>query len=139
MGLYVHLHLCFSCNNNDAIAALAKKHLDERGYNGFEPGERDARIFLKDASRRSGNNPGPKGGLFLWGITGNYSEADKFIEQLMPFWEEMFENEIEIFSFENIVVFEEVEQRGYATAYEISWDDKVIVRKHKCPFMWGQR
>lgn len=27
MGHYVHLHVCFACDYNDPVAALAKKHL----------------------------------------------------------------------------------------------------------------
>lgn len=27
MGYYVHLHVCFPCDANEAVAALAKDHL----------------------------------------------------------------------------------------------------------------
>ena len=80
MGHYVHLNVCFACDTNDAVAELAKQHMPP------EDGNREARWFLQALAERTGANPGPKGGLSTWGIVGNYTDEDEFVETLRPFW-----------------------------------------------------
>jgi len=157
MGWYVHLHVCFACDFNDGVAELARKHLetieDDGGNDHYE-----ARLFLQDLSKRTGTNEGPKGGLSLWGIIGNFTKADVFVEALRPFWEELlsrnsgdedsWEDESSIgfpLSFEHVLVFYEDEGFEAASAYEIGWDDpdaenrKLIIRHHgPLPFAWMQ-
>ena len=79
MGHYVHLSVVFACDENDGVAEIAKRYLDTIGEN------REAQWFLEDLSNRTGRNPGPKGGLSTWGIVGNYTDKDEFIETLRPF------------------------------------------------------
>lgn len=122
MGWYVHLHVCFACDTNEGVAGLAKKHLPS--VSDDSDGERAARWFLEALSTRTGNNPGPKGGLSLWGIVGNYTKAETFCEALRPFWMDLL-NGVDggPLDFERVLVFEEQEQSDAANAYEIGWDE----------------
>jgi hypothetical protein len=143
MGYAVHMHVCFSCEENEPVAALAKKHLehlpaitgdDEMLYNGIL----EARWFLKSLSERTGDNAG----LSMWGIKGSYyTDVDKFIEVLHPFLLEMFETETGVFDFEHIIVFEERQQWERTIAHEISYNKdskQVVIQRHICPFAFMQ-
>jgi len=138
MGHCVHINVCFACGKNDAVAELAKKHMPP------EDGNREARWFLQSLAERTGFNPGPKGGLSTWGIVGNYTDEDEFVETLRPFWKALLS---EVYggphSFEHILVFVEHEQTERATAIEIFLADadsidSLTVKKHECPFAWMQ-
>ena len=83
MSLYVHLHVVIPANENYTLALYAKDHL--RYYNRDDCIE--ARWFLNELSNRRGTNPGPKGGLSLWGIIGNATHPEVFVGVLKPFWE----------------------------------------------------
>ena len=144
MSFHVHLHVCFTCDTNDGIAKLAGHHLGtlqdqrEKWY---------ARAFLQTLSQRTGQNPGPKGGLSLWGmIINGKGEAGRFVELLKPFWADLLSESVEggPCGFEHILVFYEEEQSGAANAYEIFWDDEdsperqLIIRHHqRLPFAWS--
>jgi hypothetical protein len=144
MGWYVHLHGCFSAGRNEGVAAIARRHLALPTDDCPE-----ARWFLDDLARRTGENPGPKGGLSLWGIIGNHTNAENFVESLRPFWIDLLSDQIEVeggpHSFEHVIVFYEEEQSEAANAFEIGWDDenseerRLVVRHHrKLPFSWRQ-
>ncbi|MBW4457125.1 MAG: hypothetical protein KME55_33160 [Nostoc indistinguendum CM1-VF10] len=145
MGWYVHLHVCFACDRNEGVAQLAKQHietLDEKNHRGY------AGAFLQNLSERTGQNPGTKGGLSLWGMVGNGSGiAEEFVESLKSFWEDLLSEKEDGVpcSFEHILVFYEEEQSEAANAYEIFWDDadspqrQLVIRHHeKLPFAWMQ-
>ena len=155
MGFYVHLSVIFSCDSNDGVAALAARHLARLGRWTEEelgkpelPGLTEARWFLQDLSTRTGENRGPKGGLSLWGMVGNHTKPDAFVELLRPFWLELYTVKDGPHGHEHILVFYEFEQSEHANAIEI-WrpeapDDltptgELVVRKHEClPFAWVQ-
>jgi len=148
MSWNVHLHVCFPCNANEGVAELAKKHqpalLDK------SDGEHAAIWFLDALSARTGKNFGPRGGLSLWGMVGNYTKADEFCESLKPFWSDLLSGEINggPCAHERIMVFEEQEQTEAANVYEIGWTDsdtenkearKLFIKKHeRMPFSWQQ-
>jgi hypothetical protein len=136
MGFYVHIHVCFACDNNDGVAELAKKYLSEVK-------NKEAQWFLKDLAGRSGDNPGPKGGLSLWGIIGNYTDVNDFVFKLHPFWKDLLTLDIEggPCSHEHILVFEETEQSERTTAFEIYLDDEekeLLIVSNECPFTFAQ-
>lgn len=139
MGHYVHIHVCFACDRNEGVAALAKKCLAPMSD---ENSIREVRWFLSDLANRTGFNHGPKGGLSMWGIVGNYTDGPRFVEQLRPFWTELLaEVEDGPFAFEHVLVFVEHEQSEQATAYEISYNEdmnELTVKEHACPFAWMQ-
>jgi len=138
MGHYVHINVCFACDKNEGVAALAEKHLPETEEC------REAKWFLEDLAKRTGNNPGPKGGLSTWGMVGNYTDEEEFVEVLRPFWKDLLSDVDEgPCSFEHVLVFVEHEQTERATAFEIYRDDDddaetLTVKKHECPFSWMQ-
>lgn len=131
MGWYVHLHLCFSCNDNEPLAALARKH-EVVGYDCPV-----ANWLLRDLGQRSGTNPGPKGGLCLWGMIINGNWVEDFVTELRPFWTELLQTELD---HEHILVFYEEEQSEAANAYEIYLDENRLIVKHhtRLPFTWMQ-
>ena len=137
MGYYVHLNVVFSCDENNGVAALAIKHLPSQST------MNETRWFLEDLAVRSGINRGPKGGLSLWGIVGNYSNGDEFCEALRPFWIDLLRGVPGgPLGFEHVLVFCEPEQSERATAFEIIYheeSDTVEILKHEdLPFRWGQ-
>lgn len=96
--------------------------------------------------QRTGPNPGPKGGLSLWGMIGANTDVGAFCEGLKPFWAALLAGvEGGPHGFERIVVLAEVEQSEAATAYQIGWDDNesksrrlTIKQCPNLPFAWGQ-
>lgn len=143
MGWYVHLSVIFAADSNEGVAALAAKHLP--GISGNGDGCREARWFLESLSERTGRNYGPKGGLSTWGIVGNYTRGEVFVDSLKPFFSELLSGEVDggPCSHERVIVFCEQEQSERAMAYEIFRADEMdseslTVREHKCPFAWMQ-
>ena len=146
MGFDVHVHVCIPADDNDGLAQAAIKH--ERTVSEIVDSN-EAVWFLQDLAKRTGKLPGPKGGLSLWGVVGNYTRVQEFVDALKPFWLDILSNELGPCDFERILVFEEREQEGCAYAYEIflSEDEAsgkllvphtISVMKHKCPFSWRQ-
>lgn len=156
MGWYVHIHVCFSCHENEGVAKLAGRHLDhliqnedqitndllKSDINGSWINE--AKWFLDDLSKRSGRNPGPKGGLSLWGMTSNNVNVYEFCGFLRPFWHELL-SEVKggPGNTDRVVVFEEEEQSEAANAYQIGWDypwetSRILLIKEfrRLPFSW---
>lgn len=149
MGFYVHIHVCFPCDNNGWVADIATKHRIQYDRLLDTDAGKTASWFLESLSTRIGANPGPKGGLSLWGMVGNYTNVEEFCEILLPFWRELLAENNSFngspFSFERVVVFEEQEQSNAATAYEIGWNDwdsperEIVIKKSaRLPFAWGQ-
>ena len=140
MGHYVHIHVCFACDNNDPVAKLAAQYLPSIASD--DDGCREARWFLEELSRRTGSNPGPKGGLSLWGIIGNYTRTSDFVQVLRPFWTDLLRGvKGGPLPFEHIVVFTEPEQSEQAQAYEIVYDEEsglLDVKHHRLPLSWHQ-
>ena len=141
MGFYVHLHVCFACDDNTQIAAIAKELLGTLDFSDSV----EAQWYLQSLSERTGKNPGPKGGLSLWGIIGNHTSADSFVQVLKPFWEKVLADvDGGPCCHERIVVLSEREQSESATAHEIYWEDdetrsNLVVRVHeRLPFSWMQ-
>lgn len=135
MGFYVHLSIIMPCDNNEPVAEIAKKYVDTIEHCN------EAEWYLEELSTRKGYNPGPKGGLSMWGIVGNYTSVDEFIDALEPFFLELFKTEAGPSDFEHIIVFYEREQSEQAKAYEISYDKenhKIDVKEHFLPFAWMQ-
>jgi len=136
MGHYVHIHVCFACDTNEGVAAIARRHLAS-----VPEGCREERWFLADLSERTGSNQGPKGGLSLWGLVGNYTNEDKFVEVLKPFWLEVLSGNVEggPCSHERILVFSEHEQSERTQAHEIyAAEGELVIKKHGCPFQFAQ-
>jgi hypothetical protein len=137
----VHLHVVFSCDANDSVAAVAKRHRERL----HDEDCREAAWFLDDLSERTGKNDGPKGGQSLWGITGNHTDVGAFIEALLPFFKELLESPVDNgpSDYEHILVFYEPEQQEAAGAYEIyrdNWGNGPVVVAHheRLPFSFGQ-
>lgn len=149
MAFDVHIHVCFPCQDNQPVAALAWRLLKEMTVD-IDDGRRAAVWFLEALSRRKGTNPGPKGGLSMWGMVGNYTPVDAFCEILRPFWLELLRDGVGgICQHERIIVFEEREQTEAATAYEIGLVDEdfragdaapeLFIKAHpSLPFSWRQ-
>lgn len=146
MGWYVHIHVVIPSGGNKAIAKLARKHQEAIGA----ALTRDAEGFLLDLSKRSGSNPGPKGGVSLWGWTGNYTDGEDFVECLRPFWSDVLSRECYDEDgpppWQHILVFTENEQSGRMVAFEVkrvddaddATDRSVAWTRHDCPFSLGE-
>ena len=134
MSHSVHISVCFACDDNDPVADLARRHMLPDGAN------TEARLFLQTLASRSGPNDGPKGGLSMWGIVGNYTDEDQFIDALRPFWRALLDDvDGGPCAIEHVLVFVEHSQARRAAAIEIGLDQDgmLAVTKHLCPFSWG--
>ena len=142
MGFYVHIHVCFACDDNSGVAELAAKHAAT--FPTYEQGNaiRYVRWFLDDLAKRTGGNDGPKGGLSMWGMVGNYVRVEEFCERLRPFWAELLAGvKGGPCDCEHVLVFEEREQTERAIAYEIALNEdteELSIKRHECPFAWMQ-
>lgn len=122
MGYYVHLHVVFHCDLNDEVAALARKHLEIGTVSETEEhGKREAYWYLEELSKRTGQNPGQKGGLSLWGIIGNYTNVEAFIEVLNPFWLDLLSCALEggPSDYDVVTIFYQPEQTSTANVFVI--------------------
>ncbi len=80
--------------------------------------------------------------MVRWGVGGNYASGEEFVQELMTFWCALYTYTAEgaLCGDEKIIVFEEPEQEGRATAFEIFYDpdsNKVSYTRHECPFSWS--
>lgn len=156
MALDVHLHVCFPCDNNDHVAALAARHHAALPIVTDHLAPPYAREFLEDLMERRGPNPGPKGGLSLWGWVTNHGDGQRFVDALAAFWIDLLSGSIadEDYGgpadYERICVFAEREQRGFTTVWQIGLfddlDDVDYSRPRRLevkvfpdmPFSWAQ-
>jgi hypothetical protein len=123
MGWYVHLHVAFNCNTNDDVASVAEKYA--RQLEGTSA-PREALWFLKDLAVRAGDNPGPKGGLSLWGVVGNHTNAHAFVHCLSDFWLELLSGSVDggPCDHHHVIVFYEEEQSRQAHCYEVALTER---------------
>lgn len=145
MGYHVHLSVTFSCYENDGVALLAKQHLAALNLCSDENLDSvPARWFLQALSERTGQNFGPRGGLSQWGMIGNYTKADSFVEQLSRFWFHLLTLALPggPARSSHILVFYELPDSLYANAFELMLDDKwkqLVIKHHVAlPFKWNQ-
>ena len=149
MGFYVHFHICFNADHSPEMVEAAKKQLKEFWVEEAEEYdcERETRRLLEAIQDPKNYNTGPKGSLFTWGIVGNYTRAGDVIDDLELFFFELLSNrELDPYSAEHIIVFEEKEQSEKAIAYEIYLkspfydigNNELIVKRHELPFCWNQ-
>lgn len=145
MGWYVHLHVAFACDENEKVADLASLWLERGG----ETLSIEAKWFLGDLSERTGANRGPKGGLSLWGIVGNYTDGWRFADSLRGFWCDILGCEGGPHRFERIVVIEEEEGSHQARAHmvylpgHLHWQgtptaQDIKIETRVLPIFWGQ-
>jgi len=106
-----------------------------------------ARDYLRALAKRTGLNPGPKGGLSLWGMVVNGdNSADDFVEELRSFWVDLLSMDGDNggpSSFEHVLIFYQGEDADAANAYEVCWDDhyspnrQLLIKHHqRLPFSW---
>lgn len=147
MGHYVHLHVAFNCGSSEEqLAKAAAQHLaslpvNDAGY----PANLEAGWYLKFLSGGQGIYPGPKGTLSIWGVVGNYTLGDEFVEALRPFFREVLKEVIA--PHRHICVFYEPEQSERCTVFEIfleelpegeRFGDLVVKRHEDMPFAFMQ-
>lgn len=136
MGYYVHIHVAFSCDEEDLLRAIAANHLACPEAVTDPP---ECRLFLQHLAGGKGVSMGPKGALCTWGCVGNYTSGTDFAEHLADFWPDLFAKGV-ICDFERIVIFWENEQSESPSAIQISYEDGRCVSKtfEELPFSWGQ-
>lgn len=139
MGYYTQIHVMMACDENDGVAKAATEYLATMEFK-----SRDAGWYLETLAERTGANDGPKGGVSHWGIVGNYTNLDEFIEDLKPFWEKLLRDEIDggPHMFEHIIILYEAEQSEATTVVEIGIEEiteKFFVKNHGAmPFAFRQ-
>lgn len=137
MGYYVHIHVVFECYDPEKILELARDRLIHH-----PPSQKDAKNFLTYLAAGKGYSGGPKGGLCLWGYTGNYTLVEDFCKSLYYFWERLWELHIG----GAVHVFGQAESADFTQVYEIrptkgadqlgpEWEcsGPVRLRRHELP------
>ncbi len=146
MSSDVHISVCFSAEYTDigtSIAWVALGGIREREKAADGTNYPEAKDMLKAFIGNEGFFCGTKGSLFNWGYVGNYTHADEFVDILKPFWYALLAaSDIEPCDFEHILIFEEKEDYGSVTVYEVMYSrhtEQMVVEVHKdLPFCWNQ-
>lgn len=152
MGYYVHLSVTFDCDGHVGIRKLAHEVQPDI------PGKRkcgdctldhsEVHQFLDAVINSNCVHMGHKGGLFTWGIVGNYTHVSEFVDALKPFWEGLLLAPDNYQTVEDgplhhnhILVFEQTEDADSTTAYEISTSpggNTLLITQHdNLPFGWS--
>ena len=120
MSTYNQTIVSFNCSNNEAVAVLAREHMrildSSSEYS-------ECLLFLRDLAQRSGENPGLKGGISLWGTVGRLHDTINFINGLKGFWYHLLASELDggpTFS-DKVIVFYEREGSHQAHCFEIGF------------------
>ncbi|KKN81427.1 hypothetical protein LCGC14_0320400 [marine sediment metagenome] len=152
MAFDVHLSITFACDDYNEIHPTVEKHLPEVRkaveFSQHRDGAVEAQRFLEDLLKRKGDGHcGHKGGLCTWGVVGNYTNTERFVDVLKPFWKDLLTgidrpDGGSPSDFEHVIVFYEKEQSERAHCYDI-WvervdDQELKIVHHKLPFCWGQ-
>src|SRR4051794_21028123 len=96
MSFDVELLVTFRCSQLDGVAALARNHLPLVQPVAVERKCPEAVVFLEELAGRAGvADRGPKNGVTAWTHGGNYTEPDKFVECLRPFWDDLLRYPVE--------------------------------------------
>jgi hypothetical protein len=138
MGYYVKLSVVFECHDHEALHPIVNACLTEVRTSGCK----EAEWYLTQLLERKGLAPGPKGGMSTWGMVGNYTSGEHFVQALAPFWFLVLAaQEGGMGQYTKIMVFVQGEDESKATAYEIFREDpeddhSMTVKKHACPFSW---
>lgn len=127
-------------NDQDELAAIAKRYHDILSKEGHYTGPENRKLlecnmFLADLTTRTGMAKGPKGGVVQWGIVGNWTVGDTFVEVLKPFWEEILKETVG-----NVVVMAQDEQTPYVNCWVIRLDDDdelLTITEHQLPISFG--
>ncbi len=86
MSRAVFLNVSFVCDDNDAVALIAKRHLPL-----MWDADACAEViwFLEQLSEKTGGNAGNKGGLSVCSCVGNYTQLSQVLRKLNNFWIEL--------------------------------------------------
>lgn len=147
IGLYTLLQVSFRAARNEPVAALAREHLAR--LSGGPGGQvvraiKEVQWFLQDLAMRTGPNPGPKGGLCLWGIIGNSTMAEWFVDELRPFWFDLLASDDDnTDSDDHILVFCQKDINGpppsvFQIGLTEAGDALEISRFDDLPFSWNR-
>jgi hypothetical protein len=80
-----YLVISFRCDHNDAIAPIAQRYREQLDAAIMDLEAYEAAWFLEALAERSGDNPGPKGGMSVWGMVTNKLNAADVVHVLKPF------------------------------------------------------
>ncbi|MFZ2278876.1 MAG: hypothetical protein WAW39_13810 [Prosthecobacter sp.] len=95
-------------------------------------GENEAEEFLSDLA--AGNflyKSRGQGDVLIWGTVGKYSDADHFVELLMPFWRKLLDPVHDIIQFEwqKILVVYAWEIEAISGVIDIGWDSNDLATR----------
>jgi len=125
------------------LAALAKEHLAKLpAEDPLYDVTREAHRYLEALAERTGTKLAPFGAVSLWGMVGNYTQEDVFVDTLRPFWKALLTMDPQNTPMEgeHILVFCEHEQDEPCTAHEIylGKSGELVVTLHDdLPFSFG--
>jgi hypothetical protein len=140
MSYAVKICVLFRCDNNDALAKIAKNHLNSyglvvppgnewpndsnqpelvaAGLSIYDFDDWHSLCFLTDMARRTGYNPGRNGGMCCWGAITNAGIPEVFAEELKDFWFDIMKDE-DVHCLDRIIILYEREQEYSAGAIEV--------------------
>jgi hypothetical protein len=99
-GVHIQVTIPIRCSP-DEIKALASDLVKTNWFDEIRPleigstregGETEAQEFLTDLSEGNFHYKwGNEGDVLVWAMVGNWSNPDRFVDLLMPFWETVFD------------------------------------------------
>lgn len=141
MSRCVNLVVMFECEHDKALVAIAEDHYRQLMRSTAACSE--AIWYLDSLRRRTSTENGPKGAMSTWGKVCNHTNLELFIENLKPFFLDLygFYPVSGLSELDQIVVLYEEEEAEAAGCYtiELRPDTKtelIVTHVERLPFSW---
>lgn len=141
MSRCFNLVVMFECEHDKALVEIAEDHYQRLLQSIGVCNE--ARWYLDDLRQRTCTDNGPKGAMSTWGKVCNHTNLELFIENLKPFFLDLygFHPVSGLGEHDKIVILYEEEQSEAAGCYtiELCYDTKselIVAHTERLPFSW---
>jgi hypothetical protein len=147
MGHYVFTSISFPCAGDVDTARIAKKHIER--LEGMPDVDRVSRDFLNETARGRTVSFGAKSGGCAYAVTGNYTDLDQLVRDLLPFFDDLWQEDLIIDSHHALLMVNHEDQGQIELAEIVSRSHASECAKHpehtgqrvrwwKTPFSWHQ-
>ena len=136
MGFYVHLQVSWGGGSSVAVPQIARKHLEKLTCKDKETFN-EAHWFFESVISGKSFFGGPKGDFWAWGVIGNYTNVEEFIELTKPFFMELYKCG-ELLEHDRVIFQCEPEQNESVSIYQLSSDGNVEEFSSGGKWFWGQ-
>lgn len=138
MGYYVHIQVSWNGGELEITKPIAEKHGDKLP----PPTEnwevyRETRLFFESVISGKSYFGGPKGDFWCWGLIGNHTSMDTFIELTKPFFMDLFACG-ELLESARVIYMHEPEDAESVDIYQLYVSGEVEKLTSEGKWFWGQ-